>query len=143
MENNLKNLKQALLLKAVEALTLEQLKVIRQNLRDVDLPDEKTHEVVAEYCADGGEVNDLLPEAAKLETRTTKRVKIMAEPQNTFGAPYRGPRPFVVAVSLGTLSETAEVWAETEAEATERAKYMFASSLVSRVIATVKPEQKL
>jgi hypothetical protein len=45
---------------AIEALTPEQLTAIRRNIQSHGYSDEETREAVAQYAADGGEIEDLL-----------------------------------------------------------------------------------
>ena len=58
MTNN-QNLTQAQVVE-IEALTSEQLKAVRLNIQSREYNDEQTREAVAEYVADGGNVDDLL-----------------------------------------------------------------------------------
>src|SRR5262245_56155053 len=65
-KNNPHNLPQRTIA-AIEALTEEQLVIVRRNIRGREYNDEETREAVAQYVADGGEISDLLEAASPLD----------------------------------------------------------------------------
>ena len=44
----------------IKALTADQLSAVRRNINSPGYTEDETREAVAQYCADGGEVEDLL-----------------------------------------------------------------------------------
>ena len=44
----------------IDSLTPEQLAAVRRNIKSPDYTDDETREALAQYCADGGEIEDML-----------------------------------------------------------------------------------
>jgi hypothetical protein len=60
---------------------------------------------------------------------------------NEIGQPYISPQEYIVTVSIGAFTATFAVWGQTELEAVEAAKGMFANELARKAVAKVKSRQ--